>query len=220
MGVVMRAFCKGTIQLLLFATAISASPIMVGPIGLTGSGMLTSPDDAAWGGEGFGGIGLIWHATGSNGADTVSIDTLDINIGTTPFNPPFLGEQLSFASGCIAGVDADLELCHISIDGIGGWGSFSITSGGIGVLQVYDSNNPNTRSLLAQAEIANTNIEITDIAFGTRHVWGYVADFSVVDPPPLSDVPEPGTWMVGVPLLYWLAKHYRRSQRITVHTHR
>src|SRR5579859_4637061 len=124
---------------MVVVSPLCASVIEVGPINLSGGGTLSDPDWASYGGEGFGGLGLVLHASGSNGADWVSIDTRDIELAPSDANYfQDLGlTSLVFDAGlnqCAVGLSQLADYCNVSIDGITGYGSFTNLGGGNGIV--------------------------------------------------------------------------------------
>ncbi len=189
----------------LFALQLAASPIQTGPISLTGSGALTDPDYGS-GGEGLGGLGLSFHASGTNGPNTVLIDVPDIEIwGPDFFQDVYLQGQLVFddLGGCTFWMSIPARpLCGITIDGTTGFGAFSSLGRGIGLVQVFDAPYG---TLLASASIVNTAIEVTSVTYGGGSAWcpecpnqtgSFVAQFAIADPP--AGVPELSTLVLGL----------------------
>ena len=221
----MRTLQTTALAVLLMLSPAMADPIMVGPIALTGSGVLTSPDFASYGGEGFSGMGMTLEASGSNGTDWVSINTWDIELFGS--DAPFTLQNIALSApggvgSCVIPLLGEpmVDICNVVIDGISGLSDFTNIGGGIGLLQVYD---PTTRVLLAQAEITNTLVEVTDVTYGPGDglcptcpsgtapepgMGDFVADFLVVDPP---SVPEPSSlWLIPwILLAFWWAKRSR-----------
>jgi hypothetical protein len=208
----------------LLTFSLSASPLVIGPISLTGSGTLSDPDYSGYGGEGFAGLGLVLHASGSNGADQVSIDTMDIELTGQDFFQDIYLQNMTFDAGpfgpnaCVVGVSA-YNVCYATIDGITGFGAFSIGGGG-GLIQVFADLHPGQFNdypgpLLAEAQIINTQIDVTGVTYSPGGFFcptcppfpdcqycppgqgRFTAAFAITDPP--ANVPEPGT---GWPILW------------------
>jgi len=215
---------KPLVLIALFALTVAASPILVGPIGLDGVGILTNPDCSQHGAECLGGLGLVFSASGPNGTDTVSI-RVD-SVAMTLFNSPHYLQDLNLqalvfdASSSMCGTydspGHPRYYCDVSIDGISGFGAFSNIGGDIGTLQVFDK--PYDGNLLAQAQIMNTHIEVTSVVYRPGfpqcptcpsfegHFPGtgqFLATFAIVDAP--ADIPEPSSLILlsgGLLLLF------------------
>ncbi len=179
--------------LLSLSSVGMASPLIVGPISLTGSGSLSN-DNAP---GALGATEFTVHVSGSNGTDTVSLFTIGGAIEVTPlaFPIPYVGESLHLApptpASCVKqlGPTPFQSICVVIIDGITGYGDFSLGLGGGGELDVYDSFLSD-RNLLAKANITNTVVIVTDVSnTGSR----IAADFEVV-----SNVPESSTAAMGL----------------------
>jgi len=194
---------RATASLFLAAFCVLGSPIEVGPISLTGSGALTNPDWAPWGGDGWGGLGFGFSATGTNGSDTISISVRDVEIYPSgpDFQDYFLGD-LVFDANVEQCSIFEQEICGATIDGISGYGALSNLGGGSGLVQVYAIGPYQfPGDLLAEAVITNTKIQVTDVRYSSNGGFycptcpggsgSFNATFAIVDPP--SNVPEPGT---------------------------
>jgi len=208
---------RGVCVFLLTALPLCASVLEVGPISLTGSGTLTDPDCAPYGGECLGGLGLVINASGTNGIDTVSINSRDVELTANIDGQDFYLTNMSFDEGvnqCFLDFSYVVDLCGVTIDGITGIGAFHL-GGPNGLVQVY---SPTTLALLAEAQIVNTEIQLTSVTYGPGHVYcptcppgdgSFTATFAVVDPQ--ADAPEPGTVTLGLIGLAALC-HLRRHQ--------
>jgi hypothetical protein len=137
-----RWVCAGLILAvpLLFVPRASAGTLFVGPIDLTGAGSFYDPDPAL--GEGLPGtVGVAFSASGSNGADSVSISVSEVDQGGY-IGFPIVGSTMRFSAGlngCLVGFSSIFPSlqCVATIDGITGIGSFTNLGGGAGIVQVY-----------------------------------------------------------------------------------
>lgn len=189
-----------TLLAFIVTMPLMASALNVGPITLTGSGTLTNPDWSPAGGEGLGGLGLTLHASGTNGKDTVLIDTPDIEIWGADFfqDVTLTGLVFDDLGGCTVWMAIPPRpYCSISIDGITGFGAFSHLGSSNGLVQVYAQPGG---LLLAEAQIVNTRIDVASVSYAPGNFYcptcpggsgSWTAQLAVVDPP--ADVPEPGT---------------------------
>ena len=195
--------------LLLFSGAVLASPILVGPIGLTGSGTLAAPDCTSYGAECFGGRQMTINASGSSNGHTVSINSGVIPLFSGLDNPPAIGTNLVFVAAlscahpfAFGGI---VDHCGVTIDGISAYSLFDNIGGGNGLLQVW-SMPDGGGDLLAEAQIISY-VTITSNFnpcppvciggnIGEPSHWSATFD---VNPTP---TPEPGTWLMGVPLTF------------------
>jgi len=206
-----------TLLTFLFPLALWASPLETAPLGLTGYGTLSDPDCAPYGGECLGGLGLVIRASGTNGIDTVSINSRDVEITANIDGQDFYLTNLSFDEGvnqCFLYFSYVVDLCGVTIDGITGIGAFHL-GGPNGLVQVYSST---TLALLAEARIVNTAIQVSSVTYGPGSTYcptcpggsgTFQAQLAVVDPPPAS-VPEPGTAAMGLIGLAALTLQVRR----------
>ena len=209
----------------LCTVCVSASVLDVGPIYLTGSGSFYDPD--LGGGEGLmGTLGLQLSATGSNGADSVSLNVSDVELlvglediggGFSVFSGPAIGSSLSFSASvgqCLEGYSSVYSTvqCSASIDGVTGIGSFTNLGGGDGIVQVFadiPATNyffePTAGPLLAQAEIIS-NTEFTSVTPGLPNSQEFQSTFALTSPDPPPDpaadpaadsTPEPSAGIMG-----------------------
>ena len=84
---------KPLVLIALVSLTVSASPILIGPIGLDGYGTLSNPDCSQHGAACLGGLGLVFFASGSNGTDWVSIR--GDSVAMTLFNSPHYLQDLN-----------------------------------------------------------------------------------------------------------------------------
>jgi hypothetical protein len=181
---------------LVAALPLCATVLEVGPISLSGYGILTHPDFASYGGEGFGGYGVEIHASGTNGGDMVSINMRDIEIAN------FMGLSFSaVVTQCAVGLTTFSDYCGVVIDGIRGFGAFSGIGSGAGLLQVYTMPNGGPFNfpgpLLAEAQVYSSAQVTSVVPIGTN--GNFVENFDIVVPP-INDTnaPEPSAFALGL----------------------
>jgi hypothetical protein len=201
---------------LLCALCVSASVFQTSAIvNLTGAGgSLSNP--------GFGGLGLMFGASGSNGIDTVSIRTIqDIQLPQIDLQDFNLANLVFDADvgRCVGGINTPYPACWASIDGISGYGAFTNIGGGIGLVQVYMAP-PLTPSpfstfpgpLLAEAQVFSQS-KLVSVRYGLGYSPGadsFSATFTLVADPPDSmtePVPEPATGameLIGIMVLVFI----------------
>jgi hypothetical protein len=201
---------------LLLAGRLAAGVLEIGPIELTGSGTLSNPDQASYGGAGDGGLGLFLTASGSDGQDSVSLTVGDLELSGGAFFQDITLTNLFFDSGSPCAIQPGWgPTCYATIDGISGLGSFSNIGAGLGLVQVYSvAGWGYPGALLAEAQVLST-VAVTSVTYGLGGSWcptcpkdqngsgSFQATFDILDPPlPPSNVPEPGSlWLVGLALL-------------------
>lgn len=163
--------------LMILPLCLSASVFETSEIvNLTGGGSLSNPDGAPYGGQGFGGLGLWFSASGSNGVDTVSIYTsqdFPLRSDDILHNVYLTNLRFNSLGSCLAGIYSDsvYPACPATINGISGYGTFSNLGGGIGLVQVYEfprytrpfSTFPGP--LLAEAEVFS-RAQVTSVSYG------------------------------------------------------
>ena len=189
---------------------VSASPLYVGPILLTGAGNFGDPDLAL--GEGLPGtVGMALSAFGSNGVDWVSLLVSEVDQGGF-IGFPSVGSTMQFSadlSQCMAGfsnIFPSLQ-CAATIDGISGIGSFANLGGGVGVVQVFASTPgppmcrgcPQPGPLLAEAEVISyaTFMSVTPSGYGPEFQSAFALDAPNVELDS-SGVPEPSTGILAL----------------------
>ena len=211
-----------SLLLTVVVSPLCASVISVGPINLSGGGTLSDPDYASYGGEGLAGLGLILHASGTNGNDSISIDTRDIEL--TPSDANYFQDlgltNLVFDAGlsqCAVGLSQLADFCNVSIDGITGYGSFTNLGGGNGIVQVFGMVGtpqfPYPGPLLAQAQVFSA-AEIMSVTYGLGGSYcptcpagtgSSLATFAILP------VPEPATGLLGLVAIAALAYLFVRK---------
>ena|SRR5579872_4711652 len=196
------AIC-GLLFLAATTSIVRASVLEVGPIALTGSGTFFGPDWAPYGGEGIGGQGVIFSASGSNGADSVSITTRDIEVDLTPLSKPLFTPSVP----CVYRFVIASPLCDVTIDGITGYGNFTRIGGGSGLLQVFavEPGSWENGPLLAEAQIISyvhlTGVTAWKDPTRPTQEYGFRTTFDIS-----THNPEPATMLlvfVGLLCIVW-----------------
>lgn len=191
------------------AAIVGASPIVITtPILLTGSGTFKSSFLGS-----FGDAVLFFHASGSNGTDTISVsgEIPSFNdFGQIYNDPDPVGSQISLAAGYLGcqvlNFGPNISTCNISIDGIIGFGLIDKIGGGLSMVHVYQATcgpSCGMGPLLAEAAIKDFAIITSYTIVPTGGVtFPYSGTFNIV-----ADAPEPSAFALCLSgVLFGLAK--------------
>src|SRR5260370_35105655 len=112
-------------------------------VNLVGGGSLSNPDGAPYGGHGFGGLGLWFSPSGSNGVDTLSIYTsqdFPLRSDDILHNVYLTNLRFNSLGSCLAGIYSDsvYPACPATINGSSGYGTFSNLGGRIDLVQEHE----------------------------------------------------------------------------------
>ena len=145
---------------------------------------------------------MAFSASGSNGADSVSLSVSEVDQGGIR-GYPAVGSTMAFSAGigqCMDGFSSvwPSVQCTATIDGITGIGSFTNLGGGAGIVQVYQAVTippyifPEPGPMLAQAEVISyaTIVSVTPAFIGSEE---FQSSFALD-----SSVPEPSTGIMGL----------------------
>jgi hypothetical protein len=184
---------KPLVLVLLVAGIVRADPVLkAGPINLTGTGsVFYNAGEVSW--------EVVIHASGTNGTDTASIN------GGAFAQCCGGAQQTMFSAGisqCLLGSVFPIDECSITIDGIGGFGTFTNIGGGVGLLQVFGfvrdpvlhTQNPDPSNLLAEATVFSSTVVtgFTDPA-GNPFSPSSSETFDLI-----AAAPEPSTGVLGL----------------------